>query len=321
MLLSLLHTHPHTHYTHARERLLFSVRVRVPWTNGQKSGSDHSGGAAIDCGRRVGASATQRWAEGRRQVRTMGPHLRSDGPTDKATDRRSDRASAAQRWAKVGRDLAHSCAHVGRAVRSYAHQAHRPTDAPTGAALRATGPKLGLCCAHVGHFCPIAAHSGRHLPQLCARTQRPTDAHRADTAAQRWAKGARQSAHSCAHVGHASPSATHQAQRDQPTDRRTDRRTVRPQLCAALRQISAFAAQRRTDRHTDRHTDSGATAWRPSAAIVHLRPPVISQSDVPFRSTHTMYQLASIHRAARPCGIGTSGDRNRRRPRGEPSQS
>ena len=268
MLLSLLHTHPHTHYTHTRERLLFSVRVRVPWTNGQKSGSDHSGGAAIDCGRRVGDSATQRWAEGRRQVRTMGPHLRSDGPTDKATDRRSDRASAAQRWAKVGRDLAHSCAHVGRAVGSYAHKGHRPTDAPTGAALRATGPKLGLCCAHVGHFCPIAAHSGRHLPQLCARTQRPTDAHRADTAAQRWAKDARQSAHSCAHVGHASPSATHQAQRDQPTGRRTDRRTVRPQLCAALRQISAVCCaathrqphRQRSDRLATKCSNSALTA-------------------------------------------------------------
>ena len=180
---------------------------------------------------------------------------------------------------------------------------------PNVPALRRGGPTFG----------PQQRTCGPHLRQLCARRQRPTDQPTNAPTGQHWAKvGQRRDIRRIA--AHLWPT-PRPAMRTRRSDRPTDRRTDRPHLCAALRQISAFAAQRCTDQPTESAATDRRPGWRASAAIVNFRPCTISPSDESLRPTHQMYQLASIDQAARPCGIGTSGEQNRRRPRGEPSQS
>jgi hypothetical protein len=192
-------------------------------------------------------------------------------------------------------------AHVAR---SDAHKSQR-TDRPRAAqhwanterSLRIAGPISPHRCAQ------------RATPAAAMRTTTVTD-RRAQTC-QRWAKvgqGARHTPHRCAHVGHTSPSDAHKAHR--PTDRPTsDRRAYRPQLCAALRQIPAPAAQR------------CATFGDRCAATQRRTAGSHSQSDAPYRPTHKMYELASLGHTPRACGIGTWKKMRRRKPPWEPSQA
>jgi hypothetical protein len=112
-----------------------------------------------------------------------------------------------------------------------------PTDEPTDR------PGLRSAGLSVREIWPIAAHRWATPPaamRISAATDRQTD-ERTNLPALR--TGGPSSPHRCAQVGHTSPSDAHKRS-DRPTDRRSDRRADLPQLCAALGQSPAFAAQR-----------------------------------------------------------------------------
>jgi hypothetical protein len=153
---------------------------------------------------------------GRREARRgHRPTAHSDQPTDRPALR-----SAGPKVREIWPIAAHRWATPPAAVRISA-ATDRQTDERTDAQVCQRCAQVGQSWAFAAHrwanFSPSLRTSGTHLPQRCAQPQRPTDAHKAASAGQRWAKGARHLAHRCAQVGHTSPSDAH----NRPTDRRT----------------------------------------------------------------------------------------------------